>query len=99
MEGQDSVRSVLGPMSQSIAGIKIFMEAVASQKPWYKDPLAIRKPWDQQEYSLIDHGSGKDPLCFAIIWDDGRVSPHPPVTRGLELTKKALISAGHKGRY
>lgn len=96
MEGQDSILSVLGPLSRSIGGIKTFIEAVVSQKPWYKDPLVIRKPWDQGEYDLVDHGSGKEPLCFAILWDDGRIKPHPPITRGLELTKKALLAAGHK---
>lgn len=95
-EGQDSVLSVLGPLSNSIAGIKSFMRGVASQKPWLKDPIALRKPWNEEEYKLVDHGSG-EPLCFAIMWDDGQTVPHPPVIRGLETTKKALLAAGHKG--
>lgn len=73
------------------------METVIAQKPWLKDPLAVRKRWSDEEYSLVDHGEGKSPLCFGILWDDAQVVPHPPITRGLELTKKALIAAGHKG--
>ena len=73
------------------------MKSVVSQKPWLKDPLAVRKQWNEEEYSLVEHGHGKN-LCFGILWDDGDVMPHPPVRRGLEEAKKALIAAGHKGQ-
>ena len=72
------------------------MQAIANQQPWYKDPLAVRKPWNEAEYDLIDHGNGGK-LCFAILWDDKHMLPHPPVIRGLEETTRALLSAGHKG--
>jgi hypothetical protein len=36
-------------------------------------------------------------LCFGVLWDDGDVVPHPPVRRGLELTREILVRAGHKG--
>ncbi|OAX34389.1 general amidase [Rhizopogon vinicolor AM-OR11-026] len=95
LEGQDSVLSVFGPMANSIGGVKVFMKAVVDTKPWLKDPLAVRKKWDEDEYNLVDHGSGKN-LCFGIIWDDGHVVPHPPIRRALEMTKTALEKAGHK---
>ncbi|KAG0695939.1 general amidase [Suillus ampliporus] len=95
LEGQDSILSVFGPMTNSVGGVKVFMKAVANAKPWLKDPLAVRKKWDEDEYNLADHGSGKD-LCFAIMWDDGVVVPHPPIRRSLEITKAALQKAGHK---
>lgn len=98
LEGQDSVPSVLGPMSVSLSGIKVFLKAVADGKPWLKDPLAVRKAWDENAYLLSDHGYGKD-LVFAIMWDNGHVVPHPPITRALEMTKKALEAAGHKGSH
>jgi amidase len=78
-----------------LGGIKVFMKAIASQQPWYKDPLAVRKPWNEGEYNLIDHGNG-DKLCFAILWDDENMAPHPPVIRGLEETRQALVAAGHQ---
>ncbi|KAF8832169.1 hypothetical protein HHX47_DHR1001153 [Lentinula edodes] len=96
LEGQDSVASVLGPLSNSLSGIKTFMKAVIDARPWLKDPLAVRKRWSDDEYNLADHGNGKN-LCFAIMWDDGLVVPHPPIIRGLEVVKKALLNAGHKG--
>ncbi|THV07614.1 general amidase [Dendrothele bispora CBS 962.96] len=95
MEGQDSVPSVLGPLSNDLAGIKHFMKAVIDVKPWLKDPLVVRKRWSEEEYSLVDHGYGKN-LCFAILWDDGDNVPHPPILRGLGTVKKALEAAGHR---
>ncbi|KIK70774.1 hypothetical protein GYMLUDRAFT_254100 [Collybiopsis luxurians FD-317 M1] len=94
LEGQDSVLSVLGPLSNSLSGIKTFMKAVIDARPWLKDPLAVRKRWSEDEYNLADHGGGKQ-MCFAILWDDGIVRPHPPIIRGLETVKKALLDAGH----
>lgn len=73
------------------------MKSVVSQKPWLKDPLAVRKQWNEEEYGLVEHGHGKN-LCFGILWDDGDVMPHPPIRRGLEAAKQALIAAGHKGK-
>jgi len=95
MEGQDSLPSVFGPISTSIFGVKTFMKAVIDAKPWRKDPLALRKAWDQEGYELIEHGGGRE-LVFGILWDDGNVVPHPPVIRALEIVRNALITAGHK---
>jgi amidase len=96
MEGQDSIRSVFGPHARSIGALKAFMQGALSQQPWLKDPSVHRKGWDEGAYTLSEHGGGKG-LCFAIMWDDGHVVPHPPIIRGLEMAKKALLAAGHKG--
>ncbi|KAF7347635.1 Amidase domain-containing protein [Mycena venus] len=95
LEGEDSILSVLGPLSNTLDGIKTFFKAVLSKEPWQMDPMVIRKRWSEEEYRLIDHGNGEK-LCFAIMWDNGVVVPHPPVRRGLEITKKALLAAGHQ---
>ncbi|KAI0639374.1 general amidase [Trametes polyzona] len=94
LQGQDSAPSSLGPLSGSVSGIKVFMEAVLAQEPWLRDPLCVRKKWDENAYKLADHGGGGK-LCFAIMWDDGSVVPQPPVRRALEMTKRALEAAGH----
>jgi amidase len=52
-------------------------------------------PWSDDAYNLRDHGSGGK-ICFGIMWDDGAVKPLPPYTRALEMTKKALLAAGHE---
>lgn len=97
MYGQDSIPSVLGPISNSLSGVKAFVQAVLSQSPWTKDPLCVRKKWDDEAYALSEHGGGKAPLCFAIMWNDGIVVPHPPIIRAMEMTRDALLAAGHKG--
>lgn len=116
LEGQESISSVLGPMTntlsgkhqscpleseltyRSIVGVKTFTKAIIESQPWLKDPQVVRKPWSQQEYELVDHGSGKN-LCFAIMWDNEVVRPHPPLHRAMQITKDALEAAGHKGYY
>jgi len=35
-------------------------------------------------------------LCFAILWDNQVVRPHPPLQRAMAMTKAALEAAGHK---
>ena len=96
MEGQDSIPSVLGPLSISISGVKAFTKAVIDLQPWKKDPLAIRKAWDEDAYLLKEHGGGKN-LCFAIMWNNGYTMPTPPIRRSLELAKAAFEAKGIKG--
>lgn len=74
------------------------MKGVLSKDPWQYDPLVIRKKWNEDEYRLCDHNGGKR-LCFGILWDDGVTRPHPPVLRGLEIVRDALVRAGHKGKF
>ncbi|KAJ7288192.1 general amidase [Mycena rebaudengoi] len=95
LEGQESISSVLGPMSNSLSGVKVFTKAILDAKPWLKDPLVVRKGWSESEYRLVEHGGGNN-LCFAIMWDNGVVKPHPPLHRAMDMTKKALEAAGHK---
>lgn len=96
LEGQESISSVIGPMANSMSGVKIFTKAIIDSKPWTKDPLVLRKEWSEKEYRLSDHGGGKA-LCFGMLWDNGVVRPHPPLQRAMEITKAALETAGHKG--
>ncbi|KAG6863531.1 hypothetical protein C0993_011189 [Termitomyces sp. T159_Od127] len=73
----------------------MFIQGVLSQESWLRDPLVIRKGWSEEQYDLVEHGRGKE-LCFAIMWNDRSIVPHPPVMRGLEMARNALIKAGHK---
>ncbi|KAF7309527.1 Amidase domain-containing protein [Mycena indigotica] len=97
MEGQEAITSVLGPMTCSVDGLKVFMQAMADAKPWLSDPVALRLPWNDAAYLLADHGGDGARLCFALMWDDGVCRPMPPYIRALRETKAALEAAGHKG--
>jgi amidase len=83
-------------MTNTLGGITTFMRAVISGRPWTKDPYAIRKAWDEDAYMLSEHGHGNK-LCVGIMWHNANVLPHPPVTRGLNIVKEALLAAGHEG--
>ncbi|KAH9850566.1 general amidase [Lenzites betulinus] len=95
MEGQESLLSVLGPMTHSVEAVRVFTKAIIDARPWRKDPLAVRKEWSAREYALGDHGGVGGKMCFAIMWDNGIVKPHPPLVRAMALVKKALEAAGH----
>ncbi|KZP01876.1 general amidase [Calocera viscosa TUFC12733] len=92
--GQECISSVLGPLSASLSGLRVFTQAVLDGEPWLYDPVCVRKPWDESEYKLKKHGHGEK-MCFGIMWDDGVVKPHPPVHRALKMAKAALLAAGH----
>ncbi|EJD42747.1 amidase signature enzyme [Auricularia subglabra TFB-10046 SS5] len=95
MIGQDAIPSVAGPLANSLEALKIFMKAVLGAQPWLKDPLVLRKPWDDGAYRLDEHGGGAK-LCFGMMWDDGSYKTTPPLRRAMEMTKQALLAAGHE---
>ncbi|TFY53149.1 hypothetical protein EVJ58_g9615 [Rhodofomes roseus] len=37
-EGQESIASVLGPMAGSLAGVRVFTQAIVDAQPWRRDP-------------------------------------------------------------
>jgi len=86
-------------MANSLSGLKTFVTAVLGVRPWNLDPMVIRKPWSEEEWNLSEHGGIGAQLCFAIMWDNGVVKPHPPCIRAMEMVKSALERSGHKGGY
>jgi amidase len=97
--GQEAVLSVLGPMTSSVDGLRVFMQAIAAGRPWALDPTTLRLAWQDDRYHLSDHGGEKGQLCFAIMWDDGYCRPQVPYTRALHETRAALVAQGHAGKY
>lgn len=96
MDGQNSVLSVVGPLSHSVASLKLVIKSLLSQQPWLHDPLCHEMPWrDDQEQQVRDLISTSG-LAFGIIRHDGTVTPHPPVQRALDIVVKILEERGHK---
>ncbi|PQE05218.1 Acetamidase protein [Rutstroemia sp. NJR-2017a BBW] len=94
ISGQDFIYSNNGPMSRSLSTLQLYCKAVLSSElsPWLYDPKCLPVPWRQ---NTIQPAGRK--LRIGIISDnDGEISVHPPIVRGLALTKKALESAGHE---
>ncbi|KAG8735638.1 hypothetical protein FRC12_017974, partial [Ceratobasidium sp. 428] len=78
LDGQEAVMSVLGPMANSISGLKIFTKAVLDTRPWLRDPICIRKVWDEAAYQLVEHGGRGGRKCFGLMYDIGLAKPNPP---------------------
>jgi amidase len=87
--GQEAVQSSAGPLCHSPADIRLFMKALADQKPWLKDANIVPIPWRESEEQLPEK------LCFGFGMGDGTVTPSPPLRRAMEITRKKLEAAGH----
>ena len=86
--GSGYVEGVVGPLSTSLEGIKMFMKTVLTAQPWVSDPTLVPIPWrDEQLFSKRD---SRTALRIAVLWDDGVVKPHPPVTRALRQVVDGL---------
>ncbi|KAJ5571881.1 hypothetical protein N7535_005541 [Penicillium sp. DV-2018c] len=87
--GQETIRGVVGPMStSSIEDLVLFQKAVLEQEPWEIETSLVPVPWKSVPPT-------KD-MTVGIMWDDGCVRPHPPITRALRHAKEKLLSAGIK---
>ena len=89
--GSGYIEGVVGPLSTSLDGIKMFMNTVLTAKPWISDPTLVPIPW-RIEQSYLKRNSPKV-LKIAVLWDDGVVKPHPPVSRALKEVVKGLVGA------
>ena len=78
MIGVEQIIAVLGPLSTSLEGIKLFMKVVIDAQPWLTEPSLVPIPWRYDDSHLP-----KGRLKVAVMWHDGVVQPHPPVTRAL----------------
>lgn len=90
-------------MATSIRSLKLVASALLSTKPWIRDPNVVPMPWrveiEQQTLARATsegRSNEKAPLKLGILFDDGYMTPHPPITRGLQIVRDALVEAGHK---
>ncbi|KAL8714578.1 MAG: hypothetical protein Q9220_001526 [cf. Caloplaca sp. 1 TL-2023] len=88
MLSEEHIVAVIGPLSTSLEGVKLFMRVVLSAKPWIVEPSCIPLPWNDQE-SHLPISSGRK-LRVAVLWSDGVVKPHPPVTRAMKEVASKL---------
>ena len=95
MDGQNSVLSVVGPLSHSLRSLRLVVKSLLSQQPWLHDPLVHEIPWrddqEKQMLDIIDNGE----LAFGIMKHDGVIQPHPPVQKAMDMAAKALKKLGH----
>lgn len=101
MDGQNTVLSVVGPLSHTVGGLRLAMKSLLSTQPWLHDPLVVEMPWrDDEEREILDlissSTAGQGKLAFGVMEDDGIVTPQPPVQRAMKIIISALEKLGHK---
>lgn len=102
--GQTAYKMNIGFLSTSIDGIGLVLKSVLSTKPWLRDPAVVPIPFRQEivdEYLGRAHDDGtakqgRTPFKLGVLWTDGVVGPHPPITRSLRMVIDAIRNAGHK---
>ncbi|KAL8689337.1 MAG: hypothetical protein Q9218_004968 [Villophora microphyllina] len=92
MLSEEQIIGVIGPMSTSLEGIKIFMRTILAAKPWLTEPSLVPIPWRDRESHLPTTPSCEKKLKIAVLWHDGVVTPHPPITRALRTVVQKLQS-------
>lgn len=88
MMNSEQIIPVIGPLSTSLEGLKIFMKVIIAAKPWLAEPSLLPFPWKDQ-HNLMGKSESKK-LKVAVLWDDRVVKPHPPVTRALQEVVQKL---------
>lgn len=66
MAGQEQIVAVLGPISTTLEGVKLFMKTVLDGKPWLSEPSLVPIPWRDQE-SYLTKISGKKLKVGVIV--------------------------------
>lgn len=94
MLGQESIRSVCGPMCRSVASVDYFMRVVLDACPADYDATAFPFPYNNK---LHDKVASYKKLAFGYAKTDGHVHPVTPAIRAMDETIAALKAAGHEG--
>jgi amidase len=92
MLGAEQIIPVIGPLSTTLEGCKLFMKTLIDQKPWLIEPSLVPIPWrlDPSKTLLNTTEDGRKKLKVGIMWDDDVVHPHPPITRALREVAEKL---------
>lgn len=95
MPGQNTVRSVVGPLATSARSLRLMVQSTLSQEPWLHDPRVTELPWNPERALLPSK------LVFGVYRsnhedDDLAGRPLPPVKRGLEELVSLAQKMGHE---
>lgn len=90
--GQESVRSVAGPLCSSVADIDLSMSVILAANPWESDPALLNVAWRR---NMIEEPKGRK-LRVGYFTNNGFYTTSPPVARAIGETVAALRAAGHE---
>ncbi|KAL1306190.1 hypothetical protein AAFC00_004292 [Neodothiora populina] len=96
MEGQETVHSVVGPLTHSVADMRLFVQSVLAEEPWKYDSKVVPMPWRQTEDDKAKQKIASKGLTLGFFNCDSVVMPHPPILRGVETVVSTLKENGHK---
>ena len=91
MDGQNTILSVVGPLSSSLGGLKLAVKSLLYKEPWLYDPLVIDMPWREEKEVVAG-----EKLTFAVMKSDGVVGCHPPMNRAIDIVVSAALKLGHE---
>lgn len=93
-DGMQNLVGAVGPMARCVEDLELFCSTALANRPWDHEPSLIEIPWRKGEDDIQALSPPK--LRIGVIWNDGVVQPHPPVTRALKEVVAALQSGGHQ---
>jgi amidase len=88
-DGMQSIIGCVGPLARCIDDLSLFCKAALRESPWKYEPAVIEAPWNRQVRI-------PERLKIGMIWSDGVVHPHPPVTRVLKQIAQRLKQTQHE---
>lgn len=88
------MQPVVGPLTNSLSSLELFMDSYISGQPWLYDPALVPIPWRK---SLAEPPTR--PLRIGYYVDDGVVRTQPPFEVGVKKVVDALKRAGHEGMF
>ncbi|KIX05434.1 uncharacterized protein Z518_06306 [Rhinocladiella mackenziei CBS 650.93] len=87
-DGMQNIIGAVGPMARSIEDLELFCSVALANQPWDHEPSLIGIPW-KTDVEMPTR------LKIGVIWNDGVVQPHPPVSRALKEVVTALQNEGY----
>ncbi|THZ76229.1 amidase [Aureobasidium pullulans] len=89
--GMENIIGCVGPMANSLADLRLFCSVALAKEPWDEEPSLIDIPWRNTTAADLPKR-----LRIGVMFNDGAVLPHPPITRALRHTVDKLRAAGHE---
>ncbi|KAL4811467.1 amidase signature domain-containing protein [Aspergillus unguis] len=94
-KGQEVMPTVVGIMGHSVDSLRLIFKSLLGLEPWLYDPYTLPIPWRPElEYNPLRELGYKP--AFGFLTNDGVITPHPPISRALEIVKEALQIKGHQ---
>ncbi|EIW87017.1 acetamidase [Coniophora puteana RWD-64-598 SS2] len=91
-DGMDEIVGCVGPIATSARDLELFCRVMLDAQPWLVEPALLEMPWKKD---VADGRNLPSKLSIAILFDDGVVTPHPPIMDALQRYKAELIAAGY----